>query len=432
MSRIPGVMLLALLAMRATLKASSPSWECPAAVDLSLYLLSRKLVSAALSTVPWSKPASHRHRILRASITHGVQPTPRFDRSTALPSPQACPFITTLRRFARSNTAPYLAPALEGALGVPIPKAGAMRQKARVTRAFPPLAFMILLSCGDGEITEPRVDPVVLRLPVVVHVVHLGEPIGIGHNLSRERIESQIRVLNEDYRRKPGTRGFNTHPDGGDARIEFVLASVAPDGMPTDGVVRIDAAATPNPLPPGSSLFDYYAFYSYWNPSRYINVWTMPLPEDLIDTVLGQATGPLTDLPGADLLLRGEPEQAEGILINSHHFGVSDLPSEHNLGRTLTHEMGHYLGLLHTWGGGDCEANDYCADTPPVSAPVRGCPATPPPACDGRPIMIENYMNWTTDECMNTFTNDQIARMHYVLETSPWRRELPESPGLGL
>src|SRR5690606_30424385 len=125
------------------------------------------------------------------------------------------------------------------------------------------------------------------------------------------------------------------------------------------------------------------------------------------------------------------PAQAEGILINTHHFGESDLASPHNLGRTLTHEMGHYLGLLHPWGGGDCDPNDHCADTPPVSEPVTGCPATPPLACDGQPVMIENYMNWTTDACMNTFTRDQISRMHYVLENSPRRRELSASPALG-
>lgn len=207
------------------------------------------------------------------------------------------------------------------------------------------------------------------------------------------------------------------------------LARVAPDGTPTDGIVRVNAATTPNPNPP-NSLFDYYSYYSYWDPSRYINVWTMPLPASSVDIVLGLATGPETDLPGADLLLRGEPEQAEGILINSHHFGESNLASPHNLGRTLTHEMGHYLGLLHTWGGGDCESNDYCADTPPVSAPVTWCPSPAPLACNGQPVMVENYMNYTTDACMSTFTNDQISRIRYVLEHSPRRRELSTSPGL--
>lgn len=296
---------------------------------------------------------------------------------------------------------------------------------------------LTLAACGDADggittppPTPPDSAPQVYTIPIVVHVIHNGEPVGAGSNLSVERIQSQIRVLNEDFRREPGTRGYNTHPDGGDARIEFVLARIAPDGSPTDGINRVDASTTPNPTPPGS-LYDHYAYYGYWDPERYVNVWTMPLSEDLIDTLLGMATGPETDLPGADRLEPGEPFQAEGILISAWHFGVSDLDSDHNLGRTLTHEMGHYLGLLHTWGAGDCEENDHCADTPPVSEPVTSCASPPPPGCKGTPVMVENYMNWTSDRCMNTFTNDQIARMRYVLENSPRRKGLPTSPGLG-
>lgn len=298
---------------------------------------------------------------------------------------------------------------------------------------------MILIAgaaCTDGDLTPPEtepgepVDPEVFVVPVVVHVVHPGQPVGVGHNLSTERIQAQIRILNEDFRRKAGTPGYNEHPDGGDARLEFVLARVAPDGSPTDGIHRVDASAVDNPTPPGS-LFDHYAFYGYWDPERYINVWTMPLAEGTVDVVLGMATGPETDLPGAHRFERGEPFQAEGILINSAHFGPSDVSTRHGLGRTLTHEMGHYFGLLHTWGGGDCATNDHCADTPAVSEPVFYCTDPPPPGCDGTPIMVENYMNWTADACMSTFTNDQIARIRHVLEHSARRRGLPTSPGLG-
>lgn len=304
------------------------------------------------------------------------------------------------------------------------------------TRYLLALLLMLLFSCGKDSPVAPIQDPQepqdpeprIYKIPVVVHVIHLGEAIGEGHNLSTARIEGQIRTLNEDFRRKEGTRGFNSHPDGGDARIEFVLAKSAPDGAETEGIVRINASAKDNPTDP-QSLFDYYAHYSYWDPEKYLNVWTMPLSEAK-DVLLGMSTGPETELPGAELFVPGEPLQAEGILINSVHFGESGIDSEYNLGRTLTHEVGHYLGLLHTWGGGDCEANDYCDDTPPVSAAVGGCPAEPPPACDGQPVMIENYMNYTFDRCMNIFTNDQIARMHHVLQNSPRRKTLLDSPGL--
>lgn len=286
------------------------------------------------------------------------------------------------------------------------------------------------MGCDSASPPPTAPDPTVHTIPIVVHVIHHGEPIGSGANLSKARIEGQLRILNDDFRRRAGTRGHNTHPDGGDTKIEFVLARVAPDGSPTDGIVRVDATKAPDPNP-SEGLFNYYAQYGYWPPERYVNVWTMPLAEELTNVILGMATGPETDLPGAEFLAPGEPDQAEGILINAAHFGESDLGPPHDLGRTLTHEMGHYLGLLHTWGGGDCERNDYCSDTPPVAEPVLGCPSTAPLGCDGRSVMIANYMNFTSDSCMNIFTLDQIARMHYVLANSPRRKSLLRSAGLG-
>ena len=294
------------------------------------------------------------------------------------------------------------------------------------------ILFLLFLGACDTEwVVEPpseHPDDGVYRIPVVIHVIHLGEPVGEGYNLSRERVESQIRVINEDYRRKPGTRGYNEHPDGGDARIEFVLANTAPDGSDTEGIVRVNMNEVENPHSQ-SGKFDFYAFYSYWNPEHYLNIWSVPMP-GLENLVLGEATGPETDLPGGDEFTPGEPLQAEGVIINASHFGETNTDSDYNLGRTLTHEIGHYLGLLHTWGSNSCENNDYCQDTPPVGKPVLGCPTTPPIGCDGRPVMIENFMNYGLDQCMNTFTNDQIERMHYVLEHSPRRHSLLSSPGL--
>ncbi|MGB3541792.1 M43 family zinc metalloprotease [Rubrivirga sp.] len=303
-------------------------------------------------------------------------------------------------------------------------------------RALVAVALVVSLSAAAvscDNVSDPEPPPSlhdgVYRIAVVVHVVHHGEPVGVGHNLSLARIEGQIEGLNDDYRRREGTRGFNTHPDGADARVEFVLARTAPDGTATTGIVRVNATEVDNPVE-GNGLFDRFAFYGYWPPEHYLNVWTMPLPPSTVDVVLGLATGPETDLPGADHLLVGEPFQAEGVLVNSAHFGASSLDSEYNLGRTLTHEVGHYLGLLHPWGGGNCDANDHCLDTPAQSTPLTGCPSPAPTGCSGQPVMVENYMNWTADRCMSTFTADQVSRMHHVLEHSPRRRTLANSPGL--
>ncbi len=265
----------------------------------------------------------------------------------------------------------------------------------------------------------------IYRIPIVVHVLHLGEPEGEGSNLSKEQIEAQIRILNEDFRRKEGTPGFNTHPDGGDARIEFLLARTSPDGKATDGIVRIDMNQLENPEKFPSS-FNFYGQYSYWDPEQYLNVWT--LPNWPAETLLGMATGPVTDLPGGDRFEVSDP--VDGILINAPYFGPSDIDSNYNRGRTLTHEIGHFLGLLHIWGATGCDKDDYCEDTPPQNKSHSVCPATPPLACDGRPAMIENYMDYTPDRCMNIFTKDQISRMHTVLENSPRRKSLTTSPGL--
>ena len=281
----------------------------------------------------------------------------------------------------------------------------------------------------------------IYRIPVVVHVLHTGEAIGEGANISDEQILSQIRVLNEDFRRKEGTRGFNSNPSGGDAKIEFVLAKSAPDGLATNGIVRVNVRLK-EPAHFGGSLIAIGAYYSIWNPNDYFNIWAFPV---LPDILLGEARFPISDLPGpkGDTTfiipgidtLNGVPvSQIDGIAINTYNFGETHSDSsKYNLGRTGTHETGHFLGLFHTWGatgfGGSCGNDDYCDDTPPTDGRTVGCPLNRL-ACDGNRAMIENYMDYTDDECMNIFTIDQIRRMRTVLENSPRRKSLLTSKGL--
>ena len=280
----------------------------------------------------------------------------------------------------------------------------------------------------DSEVPEVPTAPDVYVLPVVVHVLHNGEEIGEGPNISFERIERQIEILNEDFRREEGSRGFNDHSNGGDARIEFVLAKQDPDGNPTNGITPTKMSFADLPDDVVKREVDQMGFFSYWNSEDYINIWTAPYGEDAANVILGSATGPDTDLPGDDAFAKPIPGGPEGIVINWWHFGETDLEGDRNLGRTLTHEMGHYLGLLHTWGKGECDANDYCDDTPAVDAPVSS--PTPYIGCAGEEVMIANYMNWTSDHVMNVFTNDQISRMHHVLENSARRTSLLTSKGL--
>ncbi|MGB5818418.1 MAG: M43 family zinc metalloprotease [Saonia sp.] len=306
-----------------------------------------------------------------------------------------------------------------------------LKKRATSTRIwiYAVLLCFLWISCDKEEDPVPEVeDPVqeIVSLPVVIHVLHEGEAIGEGPNLTSERIKRQIEIINEDFRRKKGTRGYNDHPSGGDAKIEFVLAKRNPDGSAFDGINRINTSAIN--VPDLGYNQNHYAQYAYWNSSSYINIWVTPLPESSECLALGVATGPETDLPGTQHLLLPQAGDAEGILINWIHFGESDIACHAKYGRTLTHEMGHYLGVLHPWGGKNCEFNDYCDDTPAVDDVVFG--TKPYMGCGGETIMIGNYMNYSEDQVMNIFTNDQIARMRYVLENHNGRNSLLTSPAL--
>lgn len=294
------------------------------------------------------------------------------------------------------------------------------------------LMFLGLVSCEHlvvplpGEPMVPMPGEDIVYIPVVVHVIHEGEYVGQGSNLSDERVIRQIEIVNEDFRKKEGTRGYNNHPDGGDAKIEFVLAKQTPGGEPSDGINRINSMEVD--VPQLGYNQNHYAQYAYWPPEEYINIWTTPLDESLSCIILGSATGPLTDLPGTEYLLIPQSGDAEGILINWSHFGESDIGCLARYGRTLTHEIGHYFGLLHPWGVKDCELNDYCRDTPAVATEVYG--QTPFYGCRDEPVMIANFMNWSDDEVMNIFTHEQIDRMHYVLKNHRGRHALMTSKSL--
>ncbi|MEO1033413.1 MAG: M43 family zinc metalloprotease [Bacteroidota bacterium] len=288
---------------------------------------------------------------------------------------------------------------------------------------------VLCLSCSTNEeivFNDPELPENIYRLAVVVHVIHNGQLIGEDQNLSAERIQRQIEILNEDFRRKEGTRGFNTDPNSADSKIEFVLAKRDPNGQIINGINRVDASIIE--VDNLGYNQNHYAQYAYWDSEKYINIWLTPLPSQLDCLVLGLSSGPSTDLPGTEYLSIPQEGDAEGILINTSHFGETNTDCHANLGRTLTHEMGHYLGLLHPWGNGDCNTNDYCSDTPAVDVPVFG--SNQFIGCEQEVVMISNYMNFSDDEVMNVFTKNQIERMHYVLNNHNGRNALLTSEAL--
>jgi PKD repeat protein len=267
-----------------------------------------------------------------------------------------------------------------------------------------------------------RLAATVITIPVIVHVVHNGEAVGQGRNLSEAQVKAQIETLNEDFRRRPGTRGFNSDPVGADIEIEFCPAAVDRQGrtMAERGIDRYngnranwDRDEIEGVLKPST----------YWDPNKYFNIWVLEF--NSADRLLGYAQFPSqSNLPG---IPTNSPASTDGVVINYRSFGNAEkgsfpnMQAPYNLGRTLTHEVGHWLGLRHIWGDANC-GDDFCADTPPQASESRGCQVGRV-SC-GTTNMVQNYMDYSDDGCFNIFTNDQKARIRAVMEISPRRGSL--------
>lgn len=238
----------------------------------------------------------------------------------------------------------------------------------------------------------------VVTIPVVVHVVYNRR--SSIENISDAQIQTQIDVLNEDFRTVfPG----GSWPQAADAEIEFCMASVDPDGNPTDGITRTSSRkrshGTSDSVKSSSS-----GGQDAWPADQYMNIWVC----NIGGGILGYA-----QFPG------GNPS-TDGVVIDYRYFGtIGTATSPFDLGRTGTHEVGHYLGLRHIWGDGNCNVDDGIADTPIAGGPnYTGEPCTDAPdSCPSSPDrdMFENYMDYSDDGCMSVFTNGQAAVMQAIL-----------------
>lgn len=250
----------------------------------------------------------------------------------------------------------------------------------------------------------------VVTIPVVVHVVHNGEAVGTGTNISDAQILSQIEVLNRDYRRLNADTGSTPtafKPLAADFEIEFKMAVRAPDGSLTDGIDRIDGG---QPFWTMSNMDNNMKPSSVWDRDQYLNIWTVNLGGPDAGT-LGYAIKP------------GNSADIDGVVIGYRFFGTTgNLQSPFDGGRTCTHEIGHWLGLDHTWGlagpgVNNCNDDDGIADTPVQSKANYNCPTYPSVSCSNGPNgdMFMNYMDYTNDACMNLFTQGQKDLIWTVL-----------------
>ena len=257
----------------------------------------------------------------------------------------------------------------------------------------------------------------VYTIPVVVHVIHNGEPVGTRSNLSQRLITRQIETLTEDFRRKNADASL-TAPEflavGADCKIEFVLARQDPYGLPTSGITRTKQSPT-QPLDQKHDV----ASIALWPVADYLNFWT--IDKNAMGTAYEGLQG-VSQFPISERAVFGLSSDTtlfNGIAVRRDKVGTQ--PNNDSAGRTATHEVGHFLGLRHVWGDGGCDRDDFCEDTPLAEAPADAC--TPKDSCGSRD-MVENYMDYTPDACMNLFTNCQKERMRTVLAHDPIRRKL--------
>lgn len=239
-------------------------------------------------------------------------------------------------------------------------------------------------------------------IPVVVHVVYNKA----SENIADSQIKSQITRLNKDYRAKNPDRKKTPQVWMGlvsDARIQFALARKDPSGKPTSGITRMKTERT--------SFGDDDSVKSSatggadpWPGDRYLNLWICTLANGL----LGYAQFP------------GGPAKTDGVVILNTAFGTKGTATApFNLGRTATHEIGHWLNLRHIWGDTEhCEGTDFVSDTPNAQLPNYGKPAFPHITCNNGPSgdMFTNYMDYVDDAAMFMFTTQQVARMNAALD----------------
>jgi hypothetical protein len=261
---------------------------------------------------------------------------------------------------------------------------------------------------------------------LVFHVLHRGEPIGFGGNISDAQILSAIVALNRDFRALPIHDSISIRPNGVDTRIHFRAACIDPSGNPTKGITRTNASGILGYdsiglqfRPQGGGNYSELIALSNWPINRYINVWVA----HRIEKPDGAPTGGGGFGPGSFLFQNGQG----GVFLNHRYVGCDPDSSKgfqifNPYGRLISHEIGHFLGLLHTFQGGSCKESDcskegdFVCDTEPHTNSQtndNGCNDTI--ECGTREP-VENIMNYTGIRCGNIFTQGQKNRMKAVIE----------------
>jgi len=249
-------------------------------------------------------------------------------------------------------------------------------------------------------------------IPVVVHVVYLNQE----QNISDAQIKSQIKSLNDDFQRKNADRDQTPaifQSVAANTGIRFQLADRDPQGNPTSGITRKKTYKASFYTNDNDVKYAAMGGVDPWPTDEYLNIWVCNLGLG----ILGYSQFP------------GGPAETDGVVIGYKFFGtIGNLKAPFNLGRTTTHEVGHWLNLRHIWGDGPCGTDDHVHDTPAADAPNQGC-SFGHSSC-GSVNMTQNFMDYTDDVCMNLFTQGQANRMRALFAPGGHRHSLMESKAI--
>lgn len=255
----------------------------------------------------------------------------------------------------------------------------------------------------------------VVTIPVVFHIVYSNST----QNISDSKCIEQLNQLNLDFARLNADASKTPSAFLGvaaDTKIQFCLAQRDPSGNPTNGIIRKSTSTTSfssdDKVKSSSTGGD-----NAWPSANYLNIWSCNLSNGL----LGYAQFP------------GGSASTDGIVLLFSSIGSVASPgtaAPYNLGRTATHEVGHWLNLRHIWGDANC-GSDLVGDTPTQQTSNGGCPAFPKVTCSNGPNgdMFMNYMDYTDDGCMNMFTAGQATRMNALFASGGARASLLTSLG---
>jgi hypothetical protein len=265
---------------------------------------------------------------------------------------------------------------------------------------------------GGGIVNSESLT--LITIPVVVHIIYNNAV----QDISDAQVQSQLAVLNKDYRRlNPDTAGIpGYYRDlAADCGFQFVLANVDTNGAPTTGIVRRHTGIQ------GFAINDNMKYSAHggddaWDRDRYLNIWVVNLAGG---GIFGYSS------------VVGGPKESDGVVVHYAAFGtMGTAAAPYNLGRTATHEIGHWLNMVHIWGDANC-GTDGVDDTPQQQGATYGNPSGSIVTCGNGPDgnMYMNYMDFTDDIGMHMFTYGQRDRMRSLFAPGGFRYPILSSTG---